>query len=201
MKNLAVVFLLFLCISVRAQQQNTNELPVPKLVFDPKGELVITPSATSSKTDFDFFVGKWKLHNRILKKKPDNTIEWNEFEATQEMRTILDGIGNIDNYLAERNGKPFEGMTLRLFNPKTKLWSIYWTDSNSGVLGLPPVVGSFENKVGHFFSKDLYNGKTFFTVYRWDSRDPDKPVWSQATSEDNGKTWEWNWFMYMNKVL
>ena len=197
MKPIMTALLVVLFIATNAQPN--NELPVPSLTFDSKGELVLSPSSASSKTDFDFFIGKWKLNNKILKKKPDNTTEWNEFESTQEMYTILNGIGNIDNYLAIRNGKPFEGMTLRLFNPKTKLWSIYWTDSNSGVLGLPPVVGSFENKVGHFFSKDLYDGKSLITVYRWDARDANKPVWSQATSEDNGKTWEWNWFMYMSR--
>ncbi|HEY5750701.1 MAG TPA: hypothetical protein VIU12_31780 [Chryseolinea sp.] len=198
MKYLPLALLLMLGYAGEAQQKNA-ELPVPPLVFDSKGELILSPSSTSSKNDFDFFVGNWKIHNRTLKKKPDNTIEWSEFESTQEMHVILRGIGNIDNFIAERNGKPFEGMTLRLFNPQTKLWSIYWADSNFGVLGLPPVVGSFENKVGHFFSKDNYNGKSLFTVYRWDARDANNPVWSQATSEDNGKTWEWNWFMYMRR--
>jgi hypothetical protein len=198
MKYLAT-FLLLAHTLFAMGQENINELTVPALVFDSKGDLIISPSSTSSKADFDFFIGKWKLHNKILKKKPDNTIEWNEFESTQEMYTILKGAGNIDNYISERNGKYFEGMTLRLFNAQTKLWSIYWADSNYGTLGLPPVVGSFENKVGHFFSKDLYDGKALFTVYRWDARDPNKPIWSQATSSDNGKTWEWNWFMYMRR--
>ena len=198
MKYVMIALLFVLCLDARAQQP-IDELPVPKLVYDSKGELIISPSSSSSKNDFDFFIGKWKLHNRILKKKPDNAIEWIEFEATQEMHVILKGLGNSDNYLAERNGKPFEGMTLRLFDPQTRLWSIYWADSNFGVLGLPPVVGSFDNRVGHFFSKAIYNGKNQITVYRWVARDANKPIWSQATSEDNGETWEWNWFMYMRR--
>jgi hypothetical protein len=202
MKYLLTILLFVTCSIGQSQkliQQDNQALPVPKLIFDANGELTITPSATSSKSDFDFFVGKWKLHNRTLKKKPDNTIEWQEFESTQEMHTILNGLGNIDNFLAERNGKPFEGMTLRLFNPQTRLWSIYWADSNFGVLGLPPVVGSFENNVGHFFSKDTYDDKNIITVYRWDARDWDKPIWSQASSHDNGETWTWNWYMYMRR--
>ncbi|NIJ52994.1 hypothetical protein [Dyadobacter arcticus] len=197
MKSVMIALLLLICKASTAQQN--NELPVPKLFFDSAGELIISPSSTSSKNDFDFFIGKWNLKNRILKKNENNSVTWNEFEATQEMHVILNGLGNIDNYLAERNGKPFEGMTLRLFNPQTKLWSIYWADSNYGTLGLPPVIGSFENKVGHFFSKDLSDGKVLITVYRWDARDVDQPVWSQATSEDYGNTWEWNWFMYMRR--
>jgi hypothetical protein len=202
-QNLLLLPLFAIVLTTYAQEIPTVEnenLPVPKLNFNSKGELQITPSSTSSKSDFDFFAGHWKLTNRMLKKKPDNTTEWTTFEATQEMHIILRGIGNVDNFIAERNGKPFEGMTLRLFNPQTKLWSIYWADSNYGTLGLPPVVGSFENNVGHFFSQDLIDGKPLITVYRWDARDQNNPIWSQATSIDNGKTWEWNWYMYMHKV-
>jgi len=86
------------------------------------------------------------------------------------MYRVLNGIGNIDNFLATFDGVPFEGMTVRLFNKATKLWSIYWADSNAGVLD-PPVLGSFENNIGHFFTKDIYQGKNVLMVFRWDARD------------------------------
>jgi hypothetical protein len=114
------------------------------------------------------------------------------------MHKVLNGAGNIDNFLAAFDGEPFEGMTIRLFNPKTKLWSIYWADSNEVKLD-PPVTGSFENKVGHFFTKDRFNNKDIVVVFRWDARIANEPVWSQAFSEDMGKTWEWNWYMFMSK--
>lgn len=96
-------------------------------------------------------------------------------------------------------GKLFEGATLRLFDPKSKLWSLYWVASNVGVLD-PPVVGSFENNVGHFFTKDTFKGKNIIVVFRWDVRDKDHPVWSQAFSPDNGKTWEWNWYNVSQRI-
>jgi hypothetical protein len=179
---------------------NNNNLEIPKVNFDTNGELIITASPTSSKHDFDFYEGKWKLRNKKLKTRLNNCTEWTEFESTQEMHRVLNGIGNIDNYLATFDGVPFEGMSIRLFNPKTKLWSIYWADSNEGKLD-PPVVGSFENNVAHFFTKDSFNGKKILVVFRWDARDKDNPIWSQAFSEDNGKTWEWNWYMYFSKFI
>lgn len=178
--------------------KNEN-LEIPKLIFDANGELIITASPNSSKHDFDFFQGKWKLRNKKLKSRLSNCNEWLEFESTQEMYIILNGIGNIDNFLATFDGEPFEGMTVRLFNPKTKLWSIYWADSNEGKLD-PPVVGSFENNVAYFFTKDIFDNKNIFVVFRWDARDKENPVWSQAFSDDNGKTWEWNWYMYFSKI-
>jgi hypothetical protein len=136
----------------------TNSLEIPKINFDEKGELIIIASESSSKDDFDFFQGKSIIRNNKLKQRFANSNEWIEFSSTQEMYKILNGIGNIDNFLATFDGEPFEGMTVRLFNPKTKLWSIYWADSNTGILD-KPVIGSFENKVGHFFSTDIYEGK------------------------------------------
>lgn len=174
-------------------------LNIPPLTFDSSGELVIVASPGSSKHDFDFFEGKWQLQNKKLKSRLTHCTEWIEFESTQEMYRVLNGTGNIDNFLATFDGVPFEGMTVRLFNLQTRLWSIYWADSEHGKLD-PPVLGSFENNVGHFFTKDIFNGKNILVVFRWDARDKDNPVWSQAFSDDNGKTWEWNWFMYMSKI-
>jgi len=177
---------------------DNNSIPLPRLNFTANGELDIQASEHSSERDFDFFEGKWKLQNKKLKSRLNHCTDWIEFDSTQEMYKILNGIGNIDNFLATFNGIPFEGMTVRLFNPKTRLWSIYWADSNTGTLD-PPVLGSFEDKIGHFFTKDQFEGKEIIMAFRWDARDPSNPIWSQACSADQGNTWEWNWYMYMSK--
>lgn len=164
---------------------------IPPVEFDSAGAIVMRPSATSSQHDFDFLVGNWKLRNRKLASRLTRSTEWVTFESRVEMHQILDGLGNIDKYTDQASGKPYEGVALRLFNPKTRLWSIYWADGNSGSLD-PPVVGSFENRIGHFFARDAYRGRPIIVVFRWDVRNPEFPVWSQAFSVDDGKTWEWN---------
>jgi hypothetical protein len=157
MKYLMMILLLTICNAGHAQQTiltTDSTLAIPKLTFDTNGELKITASATSSQSDFDFLVGKWKMHNRRLNKRLENCKDWTEFESSDENFKILSGNADMDTYstteMPGQEGKPFEGVTLRLFNPKTRLWSLYWVASNVGVLD-PPVVGSFENNVGHFF--------------------------------------------------
>jgi hypothetical protein len=167
--------------------------------FTSAGELEIIPSKTSSQNDFDYLVGKWKLHNKRLKTRLNNCTEWTEFESTVEMSKLLNGIGNMDIYKATLDGKPFEGVALRLFNPKTKLWSIYWADSNVGVMD-PPVVGSFEDNIGTFYAKDVFNGKPVIVMFHWDKTDQNNPVWSQAFSPDNGLTWEWNFTNVSHRI-
>ena len=181
---------LFLSISLHAQPINPN-FKFDKLTFKEDGELDIQPSATSSANDFDYLVGKWKLDDKKLKSRLTGNTEWISFESTVEMKKLLNGIGNIDTYRTIVDGKPFEGVALRLFNPKTRLWSIYWADSNVGALD-PPMVGSFDGNIGKFYCKDKYKGKDIIVLFLWDKTNPDHPVWSQAFSPDNGITWEWN---------
>jgi len=37
-------------------------------------------------------------------------------------------------------------------------------------------------------------------LYQWNKTNPEHPIWSQAFSPDNGKTWEWNWEMVLTKI-
>lgn len=206
---IALAALSYVTVQTSAQTVNRekiltpdNSLPIPALNFDTNGELIISASPTSSQSDFDFLVGKWIMYNRRLNKRFENHNEWSTFESRDENHKILSGTANMDTYSTTQmpgmEGKLFEGITLRLFNPATKLWSLYWVASNIGALD-PPVVGSFENNVGHFFTKDMFNGRRIIMMFRWDARDKNKPVWSQAFSPDNGKTWEWNWFNVSEK--
>jgi len=168
--------------------------------FNKAGDLKIVVSESSSRKDFDFLVGKWNVHNRTLKMRLNNSNEWAEFEAFAECRKILNGFGNIDSFQMVRDGKPQEGMALRLFNPKTRLWSIYWANSDSVVLDVPQV-GSFENRIGRFYARDTFDGKEIVVQYYWDATKADVPRWSQAFSADNGRTWEWNWYMTFHRQV
>jgi len=169
----------------------------PKSI-DMTGNLKIETSENSSPRDFDFYFGKWKIHNRKLKTRLNDCTEWSEFEAFGECREILNGFGNVDSFRADFDGAAFEGMTLRLFNPQTRLWSIYWADSNVVVLDVPQI-GSFDGDVGKFYARDIFQGKNIIVLFNWDKTDPDTPVWSQAFSADEGKNWEWNWYMTMTR--
>lgn len=162
------------------------------------GTLKITPSQESSQSDFDFYAGHWNIRNKRLKDRLCNSDEWVEFDAKQEMQIILRGYGNTDNFIAEFDGKPFEGRTIRLYDPKTRLWSMYWTDNFNPILQ-PPTVGSFEGDIGKFYCKDSYEGKEIIVEFIWDKTDKENPIWSQAFSADGGLTWETNWYMYMTK--
>lgn len=168
--------------------------------IDSDGNLINVPSPESNKNDFDFYVGNWKIRNKRLKTKLNNCDEWIEFDATQEMDLVLNGLGNVDYFHATFDGEPFEGMSIRFFDPKTRLWCIYWSDNTkSGVLE-PPVLGSFYGNLGIFYTKDKFEGRDILVKFEWDKTDSDNPTWRQGFSIDKGASWEWNWYMYMSRV-
>jgi hypothetical protein len=103
--------------------------------------------------DFDFLLGRWRVHNRRLRERLKHSSAWEEFEATVTARLVLGGLGNTDEYETDHWAPRFLGMSLRLYNPGTRLWSIYWADNRSGA-PLPPVTGSFSDGIGIFDGRD-----------------------------------------------
>lgn len=162
------------------------------------GKLAITATTTSSNSDFDYLIGKWHISNRVLKEPLTGRDEWEEFDATQECRPILLSRGNIDTFHTQLDGTPFEGLTVRLFDPQTRLWTIYWADSNAMTLD-GGKVGSFDGDEGEFFGREVVAGKDVVVKFHWDKRHPETPVYSRAFSTDAGRKWEWNWYSHFSR--
>ena len=155
-------------------------------------------------SDFDFLHGHWLVHNRRLRQRLQACTEWEVFEATQHVRPLPGGIGNFDDFIAPAWRPDFVGMTLRVYSPQTRLWSLYWLDNQTGGLdakGLlqPPVVGGFDKGVGVFEGDDLLRGLPIRVRYIWSDLQPGSAHWAQEMSGDGGASWECNWEMRMQR--
>jgi len=148
--------------------------------------------------DFDFWFGCWKIHNERLKRRLVGCTEWEQFDAIGECAPILGGVGNIDSFESDWDGD-FRGMTLRLFDRKSKNWSLYWASNRTGTLE-PPVVGAFADGVGRFEGADEHDGKPVRVRFLWSHITATSARWEQALSADGGKTWETNWRMRMTRI-
>src|SRR5262245_16651787 len=76
--------------------------------------------------DFDFFIGRWKGRNRRLRARLKGSTDWEEFEGASVVRKALGGLANIDEVSFDRESGRLEGLTVRLFDPASQEWSIYW---------------------------------------------------------------------------
>jgi hypothetical protein len=152
---------------------------------------------TSQSHEFDFIYGHWRVHNRKLRDVADPGCEdWVEFEAESEVFPILDGVGHVDRIFVPRpsDGEPFEGFTLRLYEPSTGTWRIWWSSTRAPGRLDPPVVGRFVDDVGTFDCEDVINGHAVHVRFEW-RLDPVAPTWRQSFSYDKGASWKLNWEM------
>lgn len=70
-------------------------------------------------------------------------------------------MGNVDEITIERASGRVVGMTVRLFDPHTQQWSIWWADSVQGGLQ-PPMFGEFKDGRGIFYNQETLEGKKIF---------------------------------------
>jgi hypothetical protein len=145
--------------------------------------------------DFDFLHGHWLVHNRRLRDRLVGSTDWDSFDGVQVCRPILGGFGNEDELVTDAFGEHrFIGMTIRLFDPSAREWSIYWVDNRSMQLQ-PPVRGRFEQGIGTFHGRDAHAGTPVLARFIWTPLGDDHARWEQAFSVDEGASWETNWIM------
>lgn len=148
--------------------------------------------------DFDFERGEWRVRHRM---KPAGQDAWIEFSGTCRMRTLIDGSVNVEEHTFVRPGGVTFGIALRTYEPKTRLWAIWWVDSRDphGALD-PPLKGRFVDGVGTFYSDYIADGKPMRTRFVWSHPTANAARWEQANSADAGATWDTNWIMEFERV-
>jgi hypothetical protein len=142
--------------------------------------------------DFDFFTGSWDVVNKWRRSFLDPGSDWEEFPGVTHASRLFDGAANFDEITFPTKG--FSGLTLRLYNPESGDWSLYWASKRTGTL-MPPVAGRFTGGRGEFYGDDVYEGKDVRARYIWSDITPRSAHWEQAFSVDDGQTWLTNWIM------
>lgn len=171
-------------------------LALPVSVAAEEAKMTSPALAIDASHDFDFLIGSWKSQQHKLKKRLANNNEWETFASDLHVKKLPSGMGNMDQ-LDMPNAT---GLTIRLFDPKTQLWSIYWISSKDPVMDQNPVVGRFNGNVGEFFCDDTQEGQRVRVRYTWTRVSRDQATWAQAFSPDGGKSWETNWKAEFTRV-
>jgi hypothetical protein len=154
--------------------------------------------------DFDFLFGSWVVANRKLRDPLDRGCEeWVEFPATVTSRPVIGGLGNVDDFSAPTypGHAGYEGMALRLFEPKTGLWRIWWA-ANARPGGLDtPLVGRFDGEVGTFECDDTIDSRDLRIRFQWwhTADDTGLPRWRQSFRFAGESDWVPNWQMDLTR--
>jgi hypothetical protein len=142
--------------------------------------------------DFDFEIGSWNTRLRRRLKPLTGSDAWVEMEGTSVVRKVWDGRANLGELQVGNATAHIEGLSLRLYNPESRQWSIHWANSRDGSLGLA-MVGGFSEGRGEFFNQETFDGKAVFVRFIFSEITAASFRLEQAFSPDGGRTWEPNW--------
>jgi len=150
--------------------------------------------------DFDFEIGNWEIHLQRLADRLAGSHTWIKFDGTSVTRKLWNGRSQIEEFETDSGpGGHIEGLTLRLFNPETHEWRLYWANSKVGGLD-PPQIGQFTDGIGAFYAQDSWKGKMVIVRFLWTKTATNQPHFEQSFSNDGGKTWEVNWITDQTRV-
>jgi len=167
-----------------------------------KNSVQHTSAEREGQHDFDFELGTWKIHLKRLVHPLTGSTTWVEFDGTSVTRKVWDGRAQLEEFETDSpSGGHIEGMTLRLYDPQTRQWSLYWATSKSGTVGTP-TIGEFKDGRGEFYDTEPSgpHGKSILVRFIWSKTDTNSPHFEQSFSEDGGKTWEVNWITDQTRV-
>ncbi len=149
--------------------------------------------------DFDFEIGSWKTHlkRRIRPLTGSNT--WVEYNGMTIVRKVWNGNANLVELDVSGPVGRIEGLSLRLYNPDSRQWSLNFSNSATGTLS-PPSIGEFKNGRGEFYGQESLSGRAIFVRFVIECTDVNTCRFEQAFSDDGGKSWEVNWIAIDSRI-
>jgi hypothetical protein len=149
--------------------------------------------------DFDFEIGTWSTHLKRLLHPLTGSTTWVEYKGISTVRKVWNGRANLVELEVDGPAGHIEGLSLRLYNPQARQWSLNYSNSTGGTMSAS-MFGEFKNGRGEFFGQDTLNGRAIFVKFIISNLTPDSWRFEQSFSEDGGKTWEVNWIAIDTRV-
>lgn len=142
--------------------------------------------------DFDFEFGVWTTRVERLRNPLSGSTNWVRYEGATVVRDALGGRANLAELAIEGPEGRIEGVSLRLYNPQSRQWTLNYANVADGQL-TQALTGAFRNGRGEFYGQDTLNGRAIFVRFVISDITPNSARFEQAFSADGGVTWEVNW--------
>src|SRR5574338_882762 len=88
-----------------------------------------TVNERDGQRDFDFEIGTWKTHLRRRLHPLTGSNTWVEYEGTTVVRKVWNGRANLVELEVAGPAGRIEGLSLRLYNPQSRQWSLNFSNS------------------------------------------------------------------------
>ena len=159
----------------------------------PDAVLAIPATPVGSPHDFDFEHGRWHTTLRRRLHPLSGSDTWADYAGTTLVRPVLDGRENLVELDVSGPAGRLLGLSLRLFEPERRRWTLNFSNAASGTLAAPMTGGFGGGRRGVFYSAEEFDGRRVLVRFVIESTRADTCRFEQAFSADGGQTWETNW--------
>jgi len=159
----------------------------------------VAPTALGPEHDFDFEIGTWRTSLKRRLRPLTGSNDWVEYQGQSVVTPVWGGRANLLELDVEGSAGKIEGLSLRLYNPDTRQWSLSYSNVKTGTL-TAPVTGEFKNGRGVFYGVDDVNGRVVLVRFVISDVSSASAHFEQAFSDDGGATWEVNWIAIDTRV-
>ena len=142
--------------------------------------------------DFDAEFGTWKTTLRRLVNPFESSPRWVDYEGTSVVSKVWGGRANLVELAVDGPAGRLEGLSLRLYDPQTRRWSLNFASPRGGGIATP-TVGAFDGDRGEFYADESFDGRPIRVRFVITKLNTDVWRFEQAFSADGGRTWEVNW--------
>jgi predicted methyltransferase len=174
--------------------------PSPPVATGPASRPATTLPITGTAHDFDFELGTWHSHLRRLVHPLTGSTTWVEYDGTSIVEPLWDGRANLVKLDVSGSAGRIVGLSLRLFDPQARTWSLNYANAAGGGMQIP-TVGGFKNGRGEFYDHEDFGGRRILVRFIISEVNANVIHFEQSFSADDGTTWEPNWITDDTRIL
>ena len=146
---------------------------------------------TGHQHDFDFEFGRWRADVNILQHPFSGSHTYSDLRGTSVVHKIWGGRANYGVLEIGNATTHIEGLTLRIFDPRSSTWNVYFSENGSPLSA--PTVGGFHNGRGEFYDTERLDGRITRVRFVFSDLTPTSFRFEQSFSRDAWRTWELEW--------
>jgi ketosteroid isomerase-like protein len=165
------------------------------------GALASAPSrsARDGSRDFDFEIGTWRTELKLLVSPIGEPAEWAQYVGTSVVSKVWGGDANVVELDASGARGRIRALSLRLYDPASRQWSLNFANARGGGIATPSV-GGFRDGRGEFHSHESVGGRVRWVRFEITPISRDSIRFVQSVSGDGGRTWTPNWIALDTRV-
>lgn len=149
-------------------------------------------TAADGRHDFDWEIGTWKTQVKRRLRPLSGSQEWVGYNGTTTVSKVWSGRANLVELDVSGPAGRIEALSLRLYNPEARQWSLNFSNVNGGTMAIP-TIGEFKEGRGEFYATETLGGRSILVRFVISEFSQESAHFEQSFSGDGGKTWETNW--------